>query len=267
MKAARFAPSVGLVGAALLLGTGIAGDSAEARLFKGTKRGDHVIGTKRDDKIRLGRGNDRAHGKAGADLVEGGAGRDRVMGGRGSDRLLGGPGADRLDAADGKRDRAIKGGPGRDVCIVDLADLRNVLGCEKLTAYVGPDVLNAPPRFGDPGGGGIAPEYSLPHSFGDGVTLTMSTASGLYCASSFTVCMFEVSGEGADVALGAGLGRGGVTAGGSDVQVHGHTWTVQGSYGCSADGYLRIVIADEWLDVPVTCVRHADRWSANGPGA
>lgn len=258
MKAARSLPALGLLVAALLL-AGPATNRADARLFKGTKRADHVMGTKRADKIRLGRGNDRANGRGGADLLEGGAGRDRLTGGAGKDRLLGGRGADRLDAADGKRDKAVKGGPGRDVCVVDLVDLRVVSGCEKLKARVPRDILNAPPKpgqpgFGLPGGGGEPPEYSLPRSHGDGVELTVITGSGLYCASMFPVCIFEIRGDGADLALGTVVGRGGVTAGGSSIDVSGTSWTLYGSYACSHDGWLRIVIADEWLDVPVTCM-------------
>ena len=68
-------------------------------------------------------GGQRSRPVGGADRVKGKAGRDRLS------RLA--RGADRVNAVDGKRDRAVKGGPGRDVCRVDEADLPRMNGCER----------------------------------------------------------------------------------------------------------------------------------------
>jgi Ca2+-binding RTX toxin-like protein len=76
-------------------------------------------------------GADRLAGTAAADKVKGLRGNDRLKGRGGKDRLSGGPGRDRLNAVDGKRDRAVKGGPGKDVCKVDAADVPRMKGCEK----------------------------------------------------------------------------------------------------------------------------------------
>ena len=37
---------------------------------------------------------------------------------------------DRLNAIDGRRDRAVRGGPGNDVCRIDRADVSSARGCE-----------------------------------------------------------------------------------------------------------------------------------------
>ena len=86
--------------------------SAHAKRIVGTNGPDRLVGTAKADKIKALGGADRVKGKAGRD------------------RLKAGPGADRVNAVDGKRDRAVKGGPGRDVCKVDAADLPKLKGCE-----------------------------------------------------------------------------------------------------------------------------------------
>jgi len=87
-------------------------EQAQAKRIVGTKSADRLVGTKQADRIKALRGDDRVKGKAGRD------------------RLAAGPGADRLNAVDGKADRAVKGGPGKDVCKVDPADLSRMKGCE-----------------------------------------------------------------------------------------------------------------------------------------
>lgn len=67
-----------------------------------------------------------------ADRIKGGAGNDRIKGRQGRDWLLGGKGADRIKAADGQKDRAVRGGPGADTCTVDAADRRRMKGYEKV---------------------------------------------------------------------------------------------------------------------------------------
>jgi len=103
---------------------------AQAKRIHGTKGPNKLVGTAKADVIKGLRGNDVIRGRGGRDRIAGGRGRDRIAGGRGRDRLFGGRGADRLNAVDGRRDRAVRGGRGRDVCRVDAADRVNVKGCE-----------------------------------------------------------------------------------------------------------------------------------------
>jgi Ca2+-binding RTX toxin-like protein len=65
-----------------------------------------------------------------ADVIKGLRGNDRVSGRCGRDRLLGRRGADRLNAVDGRRDRLVNGGPGKDVCRIDPADQARMKSCE-----------------------------------------------------------------------------------------------------------------------------------------
>ena len=111
---------------------------AHAKRMLGTKGPDKVVGTAKADLIKARGGNDRINGRGG---------RDRLSGGRGRDRLSGGRGADRLNAVDGRRDRVVNGGPGKDVCRVDAVDRAKMKGCE--TVKIG--------RAGGPGGPGGAP--------------------------------------------------------------------------------------------------------------
>jgi RTX calcium-binding nonapeptide repeat (4 copies) len=113
---------------------------AQAKRIHGTKGPDRLVGTKKGDTIRGGRGNDRIRGRGGRD------------------RLLGGRGADRLNAVDGKRDRGIRGGPGKDVCRIDATDRVKTRGCEtvKIGKRGGPGgggPGGGPPGGGPPGGG------------------------------------------------------------------------------------------------------------------
>ena len=107
--------------------------TAQAKRINGTKRADKIAGTAKADTIRGLRGNDRINGRGG---------RDRLYGGRG---------ADRLNAVDGRRDRVVNGGPGKDVCTIDKTDRVKVKGCEtvKVRKAGGP----GKPGGGGPGGG------------------------------------------------------------------------------------------------------------------
>ena len=88
-------------------------------------------------------GPDKIVGTAKADVIKARGGDDRIKGRGGRDRLSGGPGADRLNAVDGRRDRLIRGGRGKDVCRVDPVDRAKVKGCETVKVV----------RGGGPGGG------------------------------------------------------------------------------------------------------------------
>jgi hypothetical protein len=37
------------------------------------------------------------------------------------------------------------------------------------------------------------------------------------------------------------------------VTISGSDWTAGGLYGCTADGFLRVTIGSEFVDVPVDC--------------
>ena len=112
---------------------------AQAERILGTKAADKIVGTGKADVIKARGGNDRIRGRGG---------RDRLFGGRGSDRIFGGRGADRLNAVDGRRDRLVRGGPGKDLCRIDAADRRNVKGCETVRIATG----RGPGAPGSPGG-------------------------------------------------------------------------------------------------------------------
>jgi hypothetical protein len=83
--------------------------------------------------------------------------------------------------------------------------------------------------------------------------LTLASATGLQCASQLPTCSFTVNGSGADGLLGTVTGGGGVTTVGASVTTSGEDWSALGLYGCTADGYLRVTIGGEQLDVPVDC--------------
>jgi hypothetical protein len=109
---------------------------AQAKRILGTKGADKLVGTPKADVIKGGRGNDRVRGRGGRD------------------RLLGGRGADRLNAVDGGRDRAVRGGPGKDVCRIDATDRVNMSGCETVKIVKGGGPGGGGPGGGGPGGGG-----------------------------------------------------------------------------------------------------------------
>ncbi len=145
---------------------------------------------------------------------------------RGKDWLSGGKGADHLNAVDGKKDRAVDGGPGKDVCKVDQADLPLLKSCEKTKVKNG----------------------------GQGAGLRVASAGGLTCGSSLPLCPFQIAGDSADSPVGLVSGGGGVSlAAGAAVLTAGDTWTATGLYGCSADGYLSVTIGAKYVNVPITC--------------
>ena len=116
---------------------------AQAKRTSGTNGADRIVGTAKADVIKSLGGNDRVQGGAGSDRLSGGAGKDRLAGGPGRDRLSGGRGADRLNAVDGRADRLVKGGPGKDICRVDPADRFKAKGCE-IVKVVTPRAPGAP---------------------------------------------------------------------------------------------------------------------------
>ena len=119
-------PMAFVVVAALASLTLTSAGPAQAKRMLGTTRSDKIVGT------------------ANADVIRSLGGDDRIKGRGGRDRLLAGRGADRLNAVDGGRDRAVNGGPGKDVCRIDATDRAKMRGCE--TVRIG--------RAGGPGGPG-----------------------------------------------------------------------------------------------------------------
>jgi Ca2+-binding RTX toxin-like protein len=208
------------------------GTAALAKKISGSKRGETLAGTKGPDKIRGKGGNDRLKGRGGNDLLNAGKGRDAAIGGAGADKLRGGAGDDLINAADGRRDGAIAGGPGKNTCILDTTlELTLARGCTTI-------------RSGPLGGGPPGP--------GEG--LRVLTADGLTgCRSALPTCQFSITGDGADSQAGTTTGTGGVTAAGPAVVTSGTDWTSTGLYGCGSDGALRVTIGSETFDVPVDC--------------
>ena len=265
---ARFSTLVLAALAAVAL-TGLSAALSEARLFKGSSKANKVVGTKKADTIRLRGGNDRARGRGGNDRIDGGAGKDRlagdagndkvnggagndtVGGGKGRDSLVGGAGNDVINAADGRRDARINAGKGRNRCKLDRADVAIARGCGSITVKGGPG--GGAPGGGDPGRGGSGG--------GAGGGLTIEGADGLQCNSQLPTCDFTLEGTGADSLAGTVTGGGGVTGVGAGVIVtpedglapQDSPWTAAGLYGCTEDGFLRVTIGDESLEVPVDC--------------
>ncbi len=224
--------------AVMALSVGAAAGPVAAKKFSGTKKGEKIAGTKKADKINGKAGNDKLKGKGGNDVLNGGKGRDKITGGAGADKHIGGAGNDVLKAADNRRDKAINGGAGRDRCVIDSTlELSLVRGCETVTA-------------GGPGAGGPGPGP------GPGEGLRVNEFTGLVgCAQqALPLCVFTISGDGADAPVGLVTGGDGVTLGlGVSVAITGPEWTAIGLYACTADGYIRVTIGSEVVDVPVDC--------------
>jgi hypothetical protein len=219
-----------VVAAAVLLLRLLAVDSSPAAKLTGTKHGERIVGTQGADTIKGMSGNDTIKGKKGNDKLNGGKGRDTVIGDAGADKMLGGAGNDVIKAADGRRDKVIDGGAGKNRCVIDTTlELSIARHCSSI---VGP-------------GGGPGP--------GPGEGLRVLSASGLVCASSLPTCVFTASGDGANGTVGTVTGGGGVTAVGGSVTPSGSDWSAGALYGCNADGFLRVTIGSEFVDLPVDC--------------
>jgi hypothetical protein len=223
------------VAAAFLLLLAVAVGISPAAKLRGTNHGEKIVGTKGADKIKGMSGNDKIKGKGGNDTLNGGKGRDTVSGDKGADKMLGGAGNDVIKAADGRRDKAINGGGGKNRCVIDTTlELPIARNCSSIIA-------------GGPGGRGPGPGP------GPGEGLRVLSATGLVCASSQPTCVFTASGDGANGTVGTVTGGGGVTAVGGSVTPSGSDWTAGALYGCNADGFLRVTIGSEFVDLPVDC--------------
>jgi hypothetical protein len=223
----RISPIVMVAG--LTLAMTIGGGQAIAMKLSGSKKGETITGTKGADKITGKGGNDKLKGAGGNDAVSGGKGRDRIVGGKGADRHLGGAGADVLKAVDGRRDRAINGGPGTDRCIVDTArELSIVRGCETVSA--GPAAAAGPSGL-----------------------LTLISATGIVCNAPLPNCAFTLNVSGLDQLVARVTASAGIVGLYADVTILGTDGILTGSYGCIADGFLRVTVGTQIIDVPVDC--------------
>ncbi len=101
-------------------------------------------------------------------------------------------------------------------------------------------------RGGGGGGGGGG---------GPAGPLSLDSSTGTTCAvGALPLCPFVLQGEGADALVGTVTGGGGVTlAAGATVTILDGGWTAVGVYGCEADGFLRVSIGGEVIDVPINC--------------
>ena len=221
------------------------GAPALAKNLSGSKRGETISGTKGADKIKGKGGNDKLKGRGGNDTLNGGKGRDKLTGGAAADKHLGGPGNDTLRAADGRRDKAINGGPGQNTCIIDTAlELSIVKGCNKIVAGAPADRWRRRHRHRSRSGSRTRP--------GRGHSRARGRRSRLqHTAPSVRLHDFAVTAL--TRLLGTVTGGGGVTGLGAAVIVTGTDWTAAGVYGCTADGFLRVTIGTETADVPVDC--------------
>jgi RTX calcium-binding nonapeptide repeat (4 copies) len=209
---------------------------ATARVFTGSMKANHVVGTGKADVIRLGAGADRAHGGGGADRilggrggdqlvggtggdrVKGGPGRDRLNGGGGRDRLVGGAANDRLNAADGRADAVVDGGAGRNTCRIDAADVAVTKRCGKVTIVP----ARSAAQGGGGGGGSVQPQST------EQVILGLLPDPVGACEAGLPLCSVDLP-DAPDT---------------SDL----------GIVGCTSEGFLRVTLGDQQLDLPLNCI-------------
>jgi Ca2+-binding RTX toxin-like protein len=224
--------------AALVAGAAV----AQGTTVVGTKAGNLIVGTKGADRLVGKGGGDLLKGLGGNDRLSGGKGRDLLTGGKGADRLIAGPARDGIKAADGKADRLVNGGPGRNVCVIDIpADLPVTRNCG--TIKTDP----TPGGGGGGGGGGPANPNLLP----------VNSAEGLTCIP-LLGCAFAITGSGADALVGT------ISSGGAVSSVVGTavndvvlgTWGAAGFYSCSGAGmgWLQVAMGtNSTPQIPVQC--------------
>jgi Ca2+-binding RTX toxin-like protein len=252
--------------AVFCLALAVVAGPAVAKKIAGTKRSELIVGTKGADRIKGKGGNDLIKGKGGNDRLNGGKGSDKVVGGKGNDKVIGGPlgdtlvggrgvdslrggsGNDLLNAADGRRDSVIDGGPGANKCIIDTVELSIVRNCGSVQAGT-----QGPGGGGGGGGGGGAGPGPGP---GQGLRpLTVDASCGPPNPLTGELgCFFHITGDGADAGVGTVEGGGGVTnVLGLALSINAPNWDAVGLYSCTAAGFLRVTIGSETVDVPVPC--------------
>lgn len=225
------------------------GDSGRDNLYGHAGR-DLLRGGTADDRVFGHAGRDNLRGDAGSDWLSGGDDGDSLNGGEGADRVMGSAGDDFLEGRDAARDIRVHGGPGRDRCRVDTADLAIVASCEVIEAGAPPP---PPPGRGGGGSGGGA----------QFVAFTLSSATGTECTQG-TTCEMTLTGKGAkngSVAVEPGDRIVGQFS--ADVKADG-TWAVTGEYGCFENSQVTLRSGDEQIIVSVTCKQAGP--PSGGPG-
>jgi Ca2+-binding RTX toxin-like protein len=211
--------------AALVAGAAV----AQGATVVGTKAGNLIVGSKGADRLVGKGGGDLLKGLGGNDRLSGGKGRDLLTGGNGADRLIAGPARDGIKAADGRRDRLVNGGPGRNVCVIDIpADLPVTRNCGTIKT----DPTPGSGGGGGGGGGGGPPNPNL---------LEVTSAQGLVCGLPLLGCVFTVTGKGADALVGSVTAGGIALVAGTAVNsVLTGTWMATGTFTCApgATGWL-----------------------------
>jgi Ca2+-binding RTX toxin-like protein len=239
----------GAVAIALICGgtlsVGVAGSQAFELI--GTGAGNLIVGSKGPDRLIGKGGGDLLKGKGGADRLSGGKGRDLLSGGPGADRLIAGPGNDGIKAADGRRDRLVNGGAGRNTCVIDIpADLPVTRNCGT--------IRTDPTPVGGGGGGGDGVKGGPP----DPTILRVSSAQGLTCLP-LLGCLFTITGSGADALVGS-VSYGGDVTSVLNAAVNGlvtGTWVATGTFTCGAaggSGWLVVTMGSRSTPhIPVEC--------------
>jgi Ca2+-binding RTX toxin-like protein len=253
--------------AVFCLALAVAAGPAVAKKITGTKRSELIVGTKGADRINGKGGNDLIKGKGGNDRLNGGKGSNKVVGGKGNDKVIGGPlgdtlvggrgvdslrggsGNDLLNAADGRRDSVIDGGPGTNKCIIDTTlELSIVRNCG--TIQLGqPGGGGGGGGTGGGGGGGGGPGPGP----GQGLRV-ISTDPHCELVALTGGCFIHITGDGADAATGTLQGSGGVTnVVGLALSISQPNWDAVGIYQCTGPGVITVTIGSESVDVPVPC--------------
>lgn len=101
-----------------------------AKILKGTRGDDTLVGGNRGDQLLGKRGDDVLRGRKGSDLLIGNSGNDVIKGGKGFDEIRAGKGNDRILARDSKRDQ-IDCGAGLDKAVVDRNE-DGIFNCERV---------------------------------------------------------------------------------------------------------------------------------------
>jgi hypothetical protein len=219
----------------------IHGGGAADRLFGGAGR-DWLYGDAGNDRERGGPGADVVLGGAGADRLLGESGGDFLTGGAGADYFLGGAGNDVLNARDGRRDARVDGGPGKDTCVLDRADLAVARSCE--VSMSGPSSLGSGGGGGG-GGGGVGGTRQIPFS--------LVSAQGTSCTVALP-CTLLLAGVGAkNGSVGTQLGSGLLGSALASVNADG-TWLVSGSYSCLQNSNVTLTSGVEQIVVATTCL-------------
>jgi len=250
-----------------------AGGGSGSDRVNGGSGSDRAFGGAGNDRVNGGTGNDRVNGDAGNDRVNGDAGNDAVSGGAGNDILNGGPGRDSLsggagfdvltggaapdsirgdagddiiDSRDGARDTVVDGGTGRDVCVVDVADVPVVRNCEIVHSGSSAPVTAIAGGGGAPSPTGVGP-------------FVLTFSSGTSCDFLTEECSYILAGTGAkNGSVTATAGQEMISTAGPTPSVNTQGgWIVTGTYRCLSDSSIALSSGGEKITVAIDCVTPA----------